>query len=117
MKPPTNMTRIVNRTRYDVSKAELLAGDDYWDGYRSAIRSVTPAQAHEAARTYIQPDRALIVAVGRAADIVEPLRRYGPVRVVDTEGHVVSTFEALPADTATTPAPPSTQTTEEAAAE
>ena len=33
MKPPTDMTRIVNRTRYDVSKAELLAGDDFWDGH------------------------------------------------------------------------------------
>ncbi len=33
MKPPTNMTRIVNRTRYDVSKATLLASDAYWDGH------------------------------------------------------------------------------------
>ncbi len=71
--------------------------DDYWDSYRSAIRSVTPEQAHEAARAYIQPDRALIVAVGRAADIVEPLRRYGPVRVVDAEGAVIGTYDALPA--------------------
>ncbi|MGE0787738.1 MAG: M16 family metallopeptidase [Sandaracinaceae bacterium] len=63
--------------------------DDYWDGYRSAIRSVTPAQAHEAATRYIHPDQALIVAVGRAADIVEPLRTYGEVRVVDTDGNPV----------------------------
>lgn len=69
--------------------------DDYWDGYRSAIRAVTPAQAHTAARTYIRPDQALIVAVGRATEIVEPLRRYGPVRVIDTEGNEISTFEQL----------------------
>jgi len=37
----------------------------------------------------------VIVAVGRAADIVEPLRHYGPVRVIDTDGAPVSTFEAL----------------------
>lgn len=33
MKPPTSFTRIVNRRRYDVKTAELLAGDDYWDGH------------------------------------------------------------------------------------
>lgn len=67
--------------------------DDYWDGYRSAIRAVTPAQAHAAARAYIRPSQGLIVAVGRATEIVEPLRRYGPVRVIDTDGNEVSTFE------------------------
>jgi len=73
--------------------------DDYWDGYRSAIREVTAEQAHAAAEQYIHPDRAIIVAVGKAADIVEPLRRYGPVRVIDTEGNEVETFPAaeLPA--------------------
>ena len=70
--------------------------DDYWAGFRTAIRGVTAEQAHAAAREYIRPDEALIVAVGRAADIVEPLRRYGPVRVVDTDGNEVSTFEAAP---------------------
>ena len=33
MKPPTNFVRIVDRTRYDVSKATLLASDAYWDGH------------------------------------------------------------------------------------
>ena len=32
MRPPARFTRIVNRTRYSVATAELLAGDDYWDG-------------------------------------------------------------------------------------
>jgi len=87
---------------------ELRVNDlpaDYWDGFRSSIRSVTPEQAHEAARTYIHPDRALVVAVGRAADIVEPLRAYGPVRVVDTEGNVVSTFEASSGESEPEPEP------------
>lgn len=69
--------------------------DDYWDGYRTAIRAVTPAQAHQAAQTYIRGNQALIVAVGRADAIVEPLRHYGPVRVVDTEGNEISTFEMI----------------------
>ena len=32
MNAPTDMTRIVNRTRYDVATATLLASDCYWDG-------------------------------------------------------------------------------------
>lgn len=78
--------------------------DDYWDGFRSQIREVTPAQAHEAAQEYIRPDDALVVAVGRASEIVEPLRRYGPVRVIDTDGNEVSSFPALGAEGADAPA-------------
>lgn len=33
MKPPSEFVAIVDRTRYDVRKAELVAGDDYWDGH------------------------------------------------------------------------------------
>lgn len=33
MKPPSNMTRIVDRTRYSTATAELLAGNDFWDGH------------------------------------------------------------------------------------
>ncbi|GAB5547458.1 MAG: pitrilysin family protein [Sandaracinaceae bacterium] len=72
--------------------------DDYWDGYRSAIREVTAAQAHAAAEQYIRPDRAIIVAVGKAADIVQPLRRYGRVRVIDTDGNEIETFPAADAE-------------------
>lgn len=32
MHPPKTMTRVVNRKRYDVSTATLLASDAYWDG-------------------------------------------------------------------------------------
>lgn len=33
MKPPEQFTRIVNRTRYSVETATLLASDCYWDGH------------------------------------------------------------------------------------
>lgn len=68
--------------------------DDYWDGYRTAIRAVTPQAALAAARGHIRPDRALVVVVGTAADIAEPLRRYGNVTVVDAEGRVKMELEA-----------------------
>lgn len=33
MRPPKQFVRIIDRRRYDVSTATLLAGDDYWDGH------------------------------------------------------------------------------------
>lgn len=33
MKPPVKFVKIVNRTRYDVSLATLIASDAYWDGH------------------------------------------------------------------------------------
>jgi hypothetical protein len=33
MKPPQKFLRIVDRKRYDVATATLLASDDYWDGH------------------------------------------------------------------------------------
>ena len=33
MKPPENFTRIINRTRYNVATAALIASDAYWDGH------------------------------------------------------------------------------------
>ena len=60
--------------------------DDYWDTYRSAIRSTTPAAALTAARAHIHPDQALVVVVGTAAEISEPLREFGPVTVIDPDG-------------------------------
>ncbi len=63
--------------------------DDYWEGYRSRISGVTAEQALGAAARYIHPERALIVVVGKAAQIAEALKKYGPVTVVDTEGRLV----------------------------
>jgi hypothetical protein len=33
MKPPAEMTRIVDRKRYSVQTATLIAADDFWDGH------------------------------------------------------------------------------------
>ncbi len=68
--------------------------DDYWDNYRTAIREVTARQALAAAREDIRPDEALVVVVGKAADIAAPLTAYGPVTVYDTSGEVVRRLPA-----------------------
>lgn len=66
--------------------------DDYWDGYRSQIRAVTAEQVRETAHAHIATDTALVVVVGDADRIVEPLRSWGPVHVVDTDGNHVASF-------------------------
>ena len=33
MNPPTSFSEIINRVRYDVEKATLIASDSYWDGH------------------------------------------------------------------------------------
>ncbi len=72
--------------------------DDYWDHYRSAILKVTAEEALRAARAHVHPDRALVVVVGRAADVAPPLRRWGPVTIVDLDGKVVEQLSFQPAD-------------------
>jgi zinc protease len=60
--------------------------DDYWDTFRSNIRKVSADQALSAARQFIHPDKAVVVVVGRAADVAPGLRKLGPVRIVDVDG-------------------------------
>jgi zinc protease len=68
--------------------------DDYWDGFRSSIRQVTPEQALEAARRHIHPDRSVVVIVGNAAAFAEALRAWGPVTVVDVNGRTTQELAA-----------------------
>jgi zinc protease len=63
--------------------------DNYWDGFRAEIQAVTAEQALAVAKKYIQPQKALIVVVGKAAAVKPFLDPYGPVKVLDTDGKVV----------------------------
>lgn len=72
--------------------------DDYWDGYRSSIGEVSPDAALEAARSRVHPEKMLVVIVGRAAEIADGLRRWGEVTVLDGDGEVKQTLEALTDD-------------------
>jgi len=66
--------------------------NDYWDTYRGRIGEVTGAQALQAARAHIQPERALVVIVGDASRIEADLQPYGQVTVVNAEGEVQRTL-------------------------
>ncbi len=71
--------------------------DDYWDGYRTSIREVDENEALEAARRHVRPGEMLVVVVGDAAQIAEPLRAWGPVIVTDESGNEKQRLDAVSA--------------------
>lgn len=79
--------------------------DDYWDGYRAQIAQVTPDAALAAAKSYVTPDRAVIVVVGKAADVKPVLDQYGQVTVIDIQGNVIPQSAPV-APTTTVPVAP-----------
>jgi predicted Zn-dependent peptidase len=92
--------------------AELLADlrvyglpEGYWDTYRSAIRQVGAADALKAAQATIHPESEVVVVVGRAAEVVPMVERFGPVRVVDVEGVTLKPAAAPSAGPAPSPSP------------
>jgi predicted Zn-dependent peptidase len=55
--------------------------EDYWDTYADKIQAVTAAGVQRVAKKYIPVDNVQIIAVGDAAKISEPLKKFGPVEV------------------------------------
>jgi zinc protease len=61
--------------------------DDYFDRYRENIGAISRDDIVRVANKYIDPDRALIVIVGNAAQVREPLGSLGlPLHEIDIEG-------------------------------
>jgi zinc protease len=52
-------------------------GDDYYTHYRDRVRAVTAADVRRAAESHLHPDELLVVAVGDANAIREPLESLG----------------------------------------
>jgi zinc protease len=62
---------------------------DYFDRYRENIASITSDDITRVAQKYIDPERALIVIVGNASQVREPLGTLGyPIHMVEAEGAV-----------------------------
>ena len=62
---------------------------DYFDRYRENIAAVTKDDVERVAAKYIDPDRMLIVVVGNAAQIREPLGGLGyPMHEMDVDGKI-----------------------------
>ncbi len=71
--------------------AELYEYDlplDYYSGFAAKVAGVTDAAVQEAAKKYLQPKMAIVVAVGDRAKIEPELRKLnlGPIEFQDLEG-------------------------------
>jgi zinc protease len=62
--------------------------EDYFDRYRENIAAVTKENVEHVAQKYLDPDRVLIVIVGNAREIREPLGTLGmPIHDLDIDGN------------------------------
>jgi predicted Zn-dependent peptidase len=65
--------------------------EDYFDRYRENIAKLGKDDIARVAKKYIDPDRALIVIVGNASQVREPLGTLGmPLHEIDVEGNAVT---------------------------
>lgn len=65
--------------------------DDYFDHYRENIGAVSKDDVERVAKKYIDPDRALIVIVGNAKQVREPLGALGyPIHELDIDGNAIA---------------------------
>ena len=65
--------------------------EDYFDRYRENIAGVTKDDVERVAKKYLDPDRVLIVIVGNAAQIREPLGGLGmPMHELDIDGNMLA---------------------------
>lgn len=65
--------------------------EDYFDRYRENIAAVTQEDVARVAQKYLDPDRVLIVVVGNASEIREPLGGLGmPVHEMDIDGNMLA---------------------------
>lgn len=65
--------------------------EDYFDRYRENIASVSKEDVERVAQKYLDPDRVLIVIVGNANQIREPLGTLGmPVHEMDIDGNMLA---------------------------
>lgn len=62
---------------------------DHLSRYRERIAAVSAADVQAAARAFIRPEEALIVVVGDATQLHDPLTRLAPTRVIDAQGRPV----------------------------
>jgi zinc protease len=77
-------SRLVDMELYGLS-------EDYFDHYRENIAAVTKEDVERVANKYLDPDRVLIVIVGNAKDIREPLGGLGmPVHEIDIDGNMLA---------------------------
>jgi zinc protease len=83
--PQTVARFALNIERYDLPA-------DYYENYLKRIADVTKEDVRDAAKTYLKPDKAVILAVGNASAITEKMKAFSPSQTVtqyDYYGNIV----------------------------
>lgn len=78
--PSTVASFAINTARYNLP-------EDYYANYLKNVSNTTLADVKAMADKYIKPDHANIVVVGKASEIVDGLRKFGPVKYYDIYGN------------------------------
>lgn len=81
--PQTVANFAINTARYNLSP-------DYYVNYLKNLAAVTPEDIQQMAVKYIKPDNAYILAVGKADEIADKLKKFSngkPLRYFDFEGN------------------------------
>src|SRR5690606_18439006 len=76
--------------------------NDHLARYRDRVAAVTAADVQRVAREHIRPDRAVVVVVGDATQILDKVEKFGPTRLLDVDGNVLdrSALEVKASDVA-----------------
>ncbi len=74
--------RIINLELYGL-------GRTYYNTFNSRVLALTPDDILRTARTYLHPERLVIVAAGRGTLLRNTLARFGTVDVFDTDGTLI----------------------------
>ena len=60
--------------------------EDYYSSYLKRIQAVTAEDVQQIAQKYIHPDNAHILVVGKAVEVAEGLKQFGPLQYYDIYG-------------------------------
>ncbi len=82
--------------RFALNTAIYGLSEDYYANYLKNLNAVSTDNIQQMADTYIQPDGAYIVVVGKAAEISEGLKKFGEVQYYDIYGNRVEPSDAQP---------------------
>jgi zinc protease len=75
--------------------------DDYLHIYRDRINAVSIADIRRVAGDYVTPDKAALVVVGDAAEIISQITPYASdIEIYDTEGRIKDPQTAIPSESA-----------------
>ncbi|HEX2984566.1 MAG TPA: pitrilysin family protein [Ignavibacteriales bacterium] len=91
-RPQTVANFAINEERYGLPS-------DYYENYLKSIEEVTSPDVMAAASKYILPENSYIIVVGKAEEIADKLKPFGPIKYFDIYGNEYDpNASAAPAD-------------------